>query len=95
MPRYHFNVHDGRDVPDVDGTELPDLVFARREAIRMAGSLLEEGARDILPDSEWGMEVTDGTGLILFQLDFNVHQSPAVQGSGKVQLCATSSPRQN
>lgn len=80
MPRYHFNVYDGVDMPDEDGTELPGLVFARREAIRLAGSLLEEGAGDILPGSEWRMEVTDGTGLVLFRLDFNIHQSPSVQG---------------
>ena len=95
MPRYHFNVYDGVDMPDVDGTELPGIVLARREAIRLAGRLLEDGAGDILPGTDWQMEVTDGTGLVLFQLDFNVHQSPALQGSGKAQACATSSPRRN
>lgn len=77
MPRYHFNVHDGSDLIDKDGTVLPDIVFARREAIRLAGKLLELGAGSINPGSEWRMDVTDDAGLLLFQLDFTVSQSPA------------------
>lgn len=81
MPRYHFNVYDGVTLLDKKGVELPDHNFARREAIRYSGVLLEEGGeRDDL-GAEWRMEVTDDTGLILFRLDFFVTPSPAMRPS--------------
>ena len=79
MPRYHFNVYDGVVLLDKKGVELPDTMFARREAIRYAGVLLEEGARLESLGQEWRMEVTDGTELILFRLDFFVTPSPAIE----------------
>lgn len=35
MPRYFFDVHDGKVVIDTVGTELPDLDSAREEARRI------------------------------------------------------------
>ena len=78
MPRYHFNVYDGVTLLDKKGVELPDTQFARREAIRYAGVLLEEGARLESLGAEWRMEITDDTGLILFRLDFFVTPSSAI-----------------
>ncbi|RYF22147.1 MAG: hypothetical protein EOO77_04700 [Oxalobacteraceae bacterium] len=75
MPRYHFNVYDGVILLDKKGVELPEIMFARREAIRYAGVLLEEGARLENLGSEWRMEVTDDAGAILFRLDFFVTPS--------------------
>jgi hypothetical protein len=40
MPIYHFNVRDGSDIPDPDGTELPNIPAARVEAVKLAGRLL-------------------------------------------------------
>ena len=77
MPRYHFNVYDGVTLLDKKGVELPDTMFARREAIRYAGVLLEEGARLESLGSAWRMEVTGETGVILFRLDFFVTPSAA------------------
>ncbi len=57
---------------------MPDTKFARREAIRFAGVLLEEGARLESLGLEWRMEVTDETGVILFRLDFFVTASAKV-----------------
>jgi len=79
VPRYHFNVYDGVTLLDKKGVELPDTMFARREAIRYAGVLLEEGARLESLGSEWRMEVTDGSDLILFRLDFFVTPSPVMR----------------
>ncbi len=81
MPRYHFNVYDGVTLLDKKGVELPDTKFARREAVRYAGVLLEEGARLESLGPEWRMEVTDTTGLILFRLDFFVTPSPVMKPS--------------
>ena len=83
MPRYHFNVHDGIDIIDRIGIELPGIIFARREAVRYAGTLLEQGAGKILPGADWRMEVMDHTGLLLFRLDFNVAASPAAESAMK------------
>lgn len=78
MPRYHFNVYDGRDIIDDVGTELPNAIFARREAIRYAGALLEEDADRLALGEDWRMEVTDERGLILLSLNFTVVALPAI-----------------
>jgi hypothetical protein len=79
MPRYHFNVYDGVEMLDKVGVELPDSKYARREAIRYAGSILEGGSSKDSLGSEWRMEVTNNVGLILFRLDFQVTDAPAVR----------------
>jgi hypothetical protein len=79
MPRYHFNVFDGLGTPDFDGTELPNRQAARREAIRLAGALLEQEAERLRLGEDWRMEVTDHMGLILFRLDFIVVEAPAMR----------------
>ena len=79
MPRYHFNVYDGVTLLDEKGVELPDANFARREAIRYSGTLLEEGGEKDNLGAEWRMEVTDEHGLILFRLDFFVTPSPVMR----------------
>ncbi|WP_407519115.1 DUF6894 family protein [Methylobacterium oryzisoli] len=83
MPRYHFNVYDGVELLDKTGVELPDQIFARREAIRYAGILLENGAERDNLGSEWRMEVTDNSDLLLFRLDFFVTDAPASVSYGK------------
>lgn len=83
MPRYHFNVYDGVEMLDKLGVELPSLKYARREAIRYSGNLLEgNSSRDDL-GSEWRMEVTNGDGLILFRLDFQVTDAPVIRKDSK------------
>ena len=79
MPRYHFNVFDRDGTPDLDGTELPNHNAARREAIRLAGALLEQEGERLGLGEDWRMEVTDGTGLILFRLDFPVIEAPSTR----------------
>ena len=81
MPHYHFNVYDGIELLDRKGIELPDTNFARREAIRYAGTLLEDGAAKDSLGEEWRMEVTDHRGLILFRLDFLVTNASSVPHS--------------
>ena len=78
VPRFHFNVYDGIELLDNAGVDLPDTNFARREAIRYAGTLLEDGAKKNSLGDEWRMEVTNDVGLVLFRLDFQVSESPAV-----------------
>ena len=80
MPRYFFHIFDGVDIRDYDGVELPDLTFARREALRYAGSLLDQASKRSSLGREWRMDVTDAKGLILFSLSFLVTDAPAVSG---------------
>lgn len=78
MPRYHFNTHDGQVSIDELGTELPDEMAARYEAIRMAGKILDDDKRRLATGGDWFMEVTDRHGLVLFRLDFHVTGSPVL-----------------
>jgi hypothetical protein len=70
VPRFHFNVRDGTNIPDPDGTELPDLKSARKEAVKLAGRLLLDEPDSFWEGSDWHVEVTDDRGVILFRLDF-------------------------
>ena len=77
MPRYHFNVQDGVSLPDQDGTELSDLQAARQEAIHLAGRIIADEAHTLALGEDWRLEVTDGSGILLFHLDFSVTASSA------------------
>ena len=62
MPRYFFNVHDGRDAPDEDGIVLPDLETARSQAVIAAGEMFRDLDGKFWGSPEWRMEVTDEQG---------------------------------
>jgi hypothetical protein len=68
MPRYHFHVQDGRDHPDTDGMELPDIIAARGEAI--AGEMLRDLNGRLPVGSPWRMDVTDDAGRSVLILRF-------------------------
>ena len=78
MPRFHFNVYDG--ITDIDriGTVLVDAGEARLEAVRLAGEIFKSNAKLIALGEDWRMEVTDGTGLILFRFDFSIMATAAL-----------------
>ena len=65
MPRYFFNIMDGRPVVDREGMELPDAAAARKEATRYAIDLArrrsEVGGRNdvenVVVTDEHGAEV--------------------------------------
>jgi hypothetical protein len=77
MPIYHFNVRDGSDIPDPDGTELPNIPAARVEAVKLAGRLLLDEPNTFWEGSDWHVEVTNDRGLILFRLDFMATEAAA------------------
>jgi hypothetical protein len=78
VPRYHFNILDGVRLPDADGMELPDWHAARLESVRRAGEILKNDAQSVALGEDWRIEVTDSTGLILFQMTFPVVEAPAM-----------------
>ena len=77
MPRYHFIVHDGTDLDDPDGTELPDLQTARIEAVKLAGGLLLHSASQFWSTPDWHIEVRDDNGLSLFRIDVEASDASA------------------
>ena len=62
MPVYHFNVYDGSDMPDLEGTELPDLKTAQSDAVKLAGRLLLDEPETFWDGTDWHMEVTNDAG---------------------------------
>ncbi|HEX4693142.1 DUF6894 family protein [Sphingomonas sp.] len=78
MPRYHFNIHDGTDVPDLEGVKLADLAAARIHATRYASDLLRDQQATFWNGNEWRMSVTDEHGLILFSLTFLATDAPVL-----------------
>ena len=77
MPRYIFRVHDGRETPDSENLDLPDIEAARIEAIQLAGDLLRQCATRFTPGADWRVSVMDPTGLILLTLDLALSHSAA------------------
>jgi len=73
VPRYFFHVRDGRDFPDDEGSEFPDLDAARAEAIRASGEMLRgnNGTAEFWSGDDWTMNVTDGTGKAVLTLRFS------------------------
>ena len=68
MARYFFNFHDGYDFVDNVGSEHPDMISVRAEAVetlgeRLRGSLLK--AKDV---SAWLMNVKDEAGFTVLIL---------------------------
>jgi hypothetical protein len=83
MPRYFFNVYDGRSAIDREGIDLPDRDHARREAIRLSGNILYDESQRVSLSEEWHMEVVDEQGLILFRFDFTTTVSAAISASSR------------
>jgi hypothetical protein len=69
--RYFFNVHDGKDITDDEGIELPDLDAARTEAIRTSGEMIREVGPDVWCGQDWRMTVTDDAGREVLVLSFS------------------------
>jgi hypothetical protein len=75
MPRYFFNVTDGKSYPDTEGTELPDLDAARGEAFRTLGDILKN--KDTWQSGEWQIDIADVDGQGLLKLMLNLREIPA------------------
>jgi hypothetical protein len=73
VPRYHFNVRDGRDAPDGEGIELPDESAARVQAIQAAGEMIRDW-RYLRFEDYCEMDVTDDAGRTVLTLRFKVEQ---------------------
>ncbi len=70
MVRYHFNIRDGEYIPDFEGSVLPTLGHAQREAIRLAGYTLMTEPRQFWDGGEWFVEVTLDDDTLVFRVRF-------------------------
>jgi hypothetical protein len=76
MPRFFFHVHDGVDLRDEEGTELPDIYVAQAQAIRMSGEILRDKGVGFWDGTEWKLEVTDQHGNVILLLRFSAEELP-------------------
>jgi hypothetical protein len=68
MPRYFFNLNDGRKIiPDLEGTELPDDDSARAHAAQVARELARNREQET---RSWRLAVCDAEGTPRFELLF-------------------------
>ena len=71
MPRYFFNVKDGQDLPDHEGTVLADANAARVMAVFGSGEMIRAHASQFWNDADWQMHVTDEQGASVCDLRFS------------------------
>jgi hypothetical protein len=70
VPLYFFDIIDGEDLPDLNGSEHANLSAARVESIRYSGELLREMPERFWNAEEWKMTVSDAQRVPLFTLKF-------------------------
>jgi hypothetical protein len=71
MPRYFFNVHDGKAIEDTEGTVLLSEAHAREQAIITAAEMLRSEAATLQSNEVWEMKVTDEAGHCMLTLRFS------------------------
>ena len=68
MPRYFFNLDDGRQIiPDLEGTELPDHDSARAHGCHVVRELARNREQTT---RSWRLAVCDAEGALYFELPF-------------------------
>jgi hypothetical protein len=66
MTRYFFHIRNGEElVKDDEGTDLPDVSAARREAALSAQALILEAAPSSEPLDHVAIEIWDDTGAVI------------------------------
>ena len=71
MARYFFNVRDGKDFIDDEGTELQGLDAVRQEAMAATTGMLCDLKRQFWGSGRtWAMSVADAEGNVVLTLRF-------------------------
>ncbi len=79
MSRYFFHLVDGGVDADRDGSELPNLQDAKKEAVRLAGAMMRDDPALFLTRERWSVEVSDREGLPLFSLNVVATEAPGAR----------------
>jgi hypothetical protein len=74
MPRYFFNLIDGKFIVDTEGTLCATPADMRNEAIRTAGHILRDEAGNFPRGLEWQMHVTDEEKNTVLKLRFSAEE---------------------
>ena len=90
MPRYFFDLRDGQDFPDLQGSEWPDLPAARLEAVRFAAEVLKEMPERFWNCELWTTTVSDTDRQALFTLKFHAEDTPPQPNKLSVNLALVS-----
>jgi len=72
MPRFFFNVHDGKDFLDTEGVEFADARAACGEAVTLAGEMVRDLNDKMAEGGDWRLDVTDAAGDPVGSLRFSV-----------------------
>jgi hypothetical protein len=75
MPRFFFNVRDGKGFPDAEGVEFADASAACGEAVTLAGEILRDVNGKMSEGGDWRLDVTDAEGNRVGSLRFSVTRS--------------------
>ena len=68
MPRYFFHLHDGVDIPDLQGTVLPGPKEAKAQAILTTGEIVRDVSEG--PAEELRMDVVDEANQTICVITF-------------------------
>ena len=80
MPRYFFDVHDGKHMPDEDGVELPDIDAARKQVWKTLPMMMAERPADGNMGCQLRMDVRDESGKHVFHAALAFVIEPASDG---------------
>ena len=73
MPRYHFHIEDGRNIPDCEGIELQDDEEALRHAMEVGSDAVNALGEELWNGNLWQMKVVDETGRRIVTLRTRGH----------------------
>jgi len=76
MPLYFFNVRDGKNIKDEDGSVLAGDAQAREQAITTAAEIIRSDAATLPGNEIWEMMVTDEAGRCIVSLRFSADDYP-------------------
>ena len=68
MPKYFFNLVDGRPSLDREGSQIESLEQARLEAVVYAASMLRDRPEEVWAGGNWRVEVSDHHKRLLFTI---------------------------
>ncbi len=86
MPSYHFEVNGPADGGYARVVEFSDHAEAKREALKLAGTLVADAAETFWDKPEWMLIVRDDAGMTLFQLQVLGAEGPAEHNLSRVVI---------
>jgi len=80
MPRYYFYVEEGGAPGKGDSADLANLDAARKESVQFASDMLAEIDGEVF-NKDWGVRVTNGDGLTLYEITVVATVAPAAMAT--------------